>query len=356
MTFSIVAHDPGSASWGVAVASKCLAVGSAVPWGRAGAGAVATQGLANLAYGPDGLEMLARGEPAAAAVQRLTGPDAERDQRQVGVVDAEGDGASFTGARCLPWAGGAAGRGLVAQGNLLAGPEVIQAMVAAYRSAAGQPFAGRLLAALRAGEGAGGDRRGRQSAALRVWRAGGSYGGGADVAVDLRVDDHADPVGELARLVDLQELYFGRPDPATLLPLEGALAGQVGEVLATLGYDPAAKGGLWPALEEWSGVENFEERTVPGRLDPVVWEILRARAGRAPGGPASDGRASDGPAPGGPAPGGPAPGGEPLGAAPGDVALGGVALGGVAVGGAAADGAVARTPESRGPGGSAPGG
>jgi uncharacterized Ntn-hydrolase superfamily protein len=281
MTFSIVAHDAGSASWGVAVASKCLAVGSAVPWGRAGAGAIATQALANLAYGPDGLELLAGGEPAAAAVQRLTGPDAERDQRQVGIVDAAGDGASFTGSRCMPWAGGAAGDGLAVQGNLLAGPRVIEAMVAAYRSAAGAPLARRLLAALRAGDGAGGDRRGRQSAALRVWRAGGSYGGGADVAVDLRVDDHPDPVAELGRLVDLQELYFGRPDPATLLPLEGELADQVGAALAAVGYDPAAKGGLAPALEEWSGVENFEERTVPGKLDPVVWGILRDRAGLA---------------------------------------------------------------------------
>lgn len=285
MTFSIAAHDAGTASWGVAVASKCLAVGSAVPWGRAGVGAIATQALANLAYGPGGLALLAGGEPAAAAVHRLTGPDAERDQRQLGIVDAAGDGASFTGSRCLPWAGGTAGGGLAVQGNLLVGPQVIEAMVAAYRLAAGEPFARRLLAALRAGDAAGGDRRGRQSAALRVWRAGGSYGGGADIAVDLRVDDHADPVGELGRLVGLQELYFGRPDPATLLPLEGELADQVGAALLAVGYDPAAKGGLAPALEEWSGVENFEERTVPGRLDPVVWRILRDRAGLAPDAP-----------------------------------------------------------------------
>jgi uncharacterized Ntn-hydrolase superfamily protein len=281
VTFSIVAHDPDTASWGVAVASKCLAVGSAVPWGRAGAGAVATQALANLAYGPDGLELLAAGEAAAAAVRRLTDADAERDQRQVGIVDASGDGASFTGSRCLPWAGGIAGDGVAVQGNLLAGPEVVEAMAAAYRSATGEPFARRLLEAVRAGDAAGGDRRGRQSAALRVWRAGASYGGGTDVAVDLRVDDHADPVGELGRLLGLQELYFGRPDPATLLPLEGELAERVGAALAAVGYDPAAKGGLAAALDEWSGVENFEERMVPGKLDPVVWGILRDQAGEA---------------------------------------------------------------------------
>jgi uncharacterized Ntn-hydrolase superfamily protein len=278
MTFSIAAYDPDTTSWGVAVASRCLAVGSAVPWGRAGAGAIATQALANLAYGDDGLELLGAGQSAAATVERLTAGDSLRDQRQVGIVDARGTAASHTGSRCMHWAGGRVRDGFTVQGNLLAGPEVVEAMVAAYEAAASEPFARRLLAAVRAGDAAGGDRRGRQSAAMQVWRAGGSYGGGADRAVDLRVDDHADPVGELDRLLGLQELYFNRPDPATLLPLEGELAERVGVALAAVGYDPAAKGGLAPALDEWSGVENFEERMVPGKLDPVVWGILRDRA------------------------------------------------------------------------------
>jgi uncharacterized Ntn-hydrolase superfamily protein len=316
MTFSIAAYDPDTASWGVAVASKCLAVGSAVPWGRAGAGAVATQALANLAYGDDGLELLAAGESAAATVERLTAGDALRDQRQVGIVDAGGGAASHTGSHCMHWAGGTVREDFTVQGNLLAGPEVVDAMVAAYEASSSQPFARRLLAAVRAGDAAGGDRRGRQSAALRVWRAGGSYGGGADRAVDLRVDDHDDPVAELGRLLGLQELYFERPDPATLLPLEGELADQVAVALAAVGYDPVAKGGLRPALDEWSGVENFEERMVPGKLDPIVWRILRDRAASVGVGaagaaahPAGEASAAPGGSAGGSAGGGPAAGG-----------------------------------------------
>lgn len=280
MTFSIAAFDPASASWGVAVASKFLAVGAAVPWGRAGAGAIATQATANLSFGPDGLDLLAQDLPAASVVERLTAADPDRDHRQLGVVDAKGRGATFTGAACLDWAGGVAGDGFAVQGNILAGPEVVDAMVAAWRSAAGSPLARRLVEALAAGDAAGGDRRGRQSAALRVWRAGAAYGGVLDMAVDLRVDDHQVPVGELARLLDLHELYFGRPDPATLLDLEGELAGRVAASLERLGYPTGPGGRLAEALETWAGTENFEERLVPGKLDPVVWEQLRRQAGR----------------------------------------------------------------------------
>jgi uncharacterized Ntn-hydrolase superfamily protein len=280
VTFSIAAFDPASASWGVAVASKFLAVGAAVPWGRAGAGAIATQATANLSFGPDGLDLLAQDLPAASVVERLTAADPDRDHRQLGVVDAKGRGATFTGAACLDWAGGVAGDGFAVQGNILAGPEVVDAMVAAWRSAAGSPLARRLVEALAAGDAAGGDRRGRQSAALRVWRAGAAYGGVLDMAVDLRVDDHQVPVGELARLLDLHELYFGRPDPATLLDLEGELAGRVAASLERLGYPTGPGGRLAEALETWAGTENFEERLVPGKLDPVVWEQLRRQAGR----------------------------------------------------------------------------
>jgi uncharacterized Ntn-hydrolase superfamily protein len=277
MTFSIVGFDPESASWGIAVASKFLAVGAMVPWGRAGAGAVATQAMANLSYGPDGLGLLGDGLAADEVVARLTEADPEHEHRQLGVVDAAGRGATWTGASCLDWAGGEAGDGYAVQGNILTGPEVVAAMVDAWHRG-GEAFPRRLVAALAAGDRAGGDRRGRQGAALRVWRAGASYGSVLDIAIDLRVDDHRAPVDELARLLDLHELYFGKPDPASLLPLEGALAAQVAASLERLGYATAGGAKLFEALERWAGTENFEERLVPGKLDPVVLEQLRRQA------------------------------------------------------------------------------
>jgi len=277
MTFSIVGFDSSSASWGIAVASKFLAVGSAVPWGRAGDGAVATQAMANLSYGPEGLDLMAEGFAAEQVVSVLTRADDERDHRQLGVVDAAGRGATWTGASCLDWAGGEAGDGYAVQGNILTGPEVVAAMVEAWHGG-GEVLSRRLLTALTAGDRAGGDRRGRQGAALRVWRAGAAYGGVLDTAIDLRVDDHRAPVDELARLLDLHELYFGKPDPASLLPLEGALAAQVAASLERLGYATLGGAKLAEALETWAGTENFEERLVPGKLDPVVLEQLRRQA------------------------------------------------------------------------------
>ncbi len=278
MTFSIVAFDADSDSWGIAVASKFLAVGAVVPWGRAGAGAVATQAMANLAYGPDGLDLLADGLPADQVVARLTDADNQYENRQVGVVDSRGRGATFTGGSCLDWAGGEAGDGYAVQGNILAGPQVVAAMSRAWQERAGEAFERRLLAALAAGDRAGGDRRGRQSAALRVWREGAAYGGILDIAVDLRVDDHRAPVDELGRLLDLHELYFGQPEPASLLPLEGDVAAEVAVSLDRLGYPTDGGARLVEALDTWAGVENFEERLVPGKLDPVLLEQLRSRA------------------------------------------------------------------------------
>jgi uncharacterized Ntn-hydrolase superfamily protein len=278
MTFSIVAFDPDSDSWGIAVASKFLAVGAVVPWGRAGAGAVATQATANLSYGPSGLDLLAGRATADDVVAQLTGADDERDHRQVGMVDAEGRGATFTGPSCLDWAGGQAGDGFAIQGNILAGPQVVAAMVEAWQGHADEAFERRLVAALAAGDQAGGDRRGRQSAALRVWRAGAAYGGVLDIAIDLRVDDHQVPVAELGRLLDLHTLYFGKPDPEALLPLEGALATEVADALEKLGYPTAGGTTLAEALDTWAGTENYEERLVPGKLDPVVLEQLRQQA------------------------------------------------------------------------------
>jgi uncharacterized Ntn-hydrolase superfamily protein len=261
MTFSIVAHADGQ--WGVAVASKFLAVGAAVPAARWGAGAVATQAFANLAYRPEGLRLLEEGRSAAEVVEALTSADPMAAQRQVGVVDRGGRSATYTGADCFAWAGGRSGHGFATQGNILTGPEVLEAVVSSYQASEG-PLARRLAEALLAGDRAGGDRRGRQSAALLVVSEAGGYGGGSDVLVDLRVDDHADPVPELLRLLDLHHLYFGTPEE--VLPLEGDLAAEVSERLQRLGYT---------ALDDWAGVENFEERMVTGGIDALVLEQLR---------------------------------------------------------------------------------
>jgi uncharacterized Ntn-hydrolase superfamily protein len=279
VTFSIVAFDRESESCGVAVASKCLAVGHAVPWGGADAGAIATQALANLSYGPDGLALLRAGRSAPEVLAELVAGDELAARRQLGVVDVAGRAASHTGGECLPWAGGIVDDEVAVQGNILAGEQVVAAMLDAYRAAGSEPFVRRLLRALEAGDAVGGDRRGKQSAAVRVWREGAAYGGGLDMAVDLRTDDHDEPVAELARLVDLHELYFCRPEPGTLLDLDGELGQEVASGLAALGYEPER--GFEAALGRWIGTENFEERDVPGKIDPLVLEHLRRQAAAA---------------------------------------------------------------------------
>jgi uncharacterized Ntn-hydrolase superfamily protein len=280
VTFSVVAFEPQSESCGVAVASKCLAVGHAVPWGGADAGAIATQALANLSYGPEGLALLRAGRSAPDVVAELVGKDGLASRRQLGVVDLAGRAANHTGDECLPWAGGIVDGEVAVQGNILAGEHVVRAMLDAYRASAGLPLVRRLLAALEAGDAAGGDRRGKQSACVRVWREGAAYGGGLDIAVDLRVDDEPEPVTELARLVDLHYLYFTRPDPDTLLDLDAELEREISSRLATLGYEPEA--GFADAFARWVGTENFEERDVPGKVDPLVLEHLRRQASAAP--------------------------------------------------------------------------
>jgi uncharacterized Ntn-hydrolase superfamily protein len=277
MTFSIVGHsidaaDGSTVSMGVAVASKFLAVGAAVPAAAVDVGAIATQAFANLAYRPDGLRLLGEGRSAQETLDALTAADEGRDQRQAGVVDATGRSATFTGPACHDWAGGRTGDGYSVQGNILTGPGVVEAMEKAWLDSEGR-LADRLLTALTAGDLAGGDRRGRQSAALLVVRRAGGYGGTSDVEVDLRVDDHPDPVPELGRLLDLHRLYFDRPDPGTLLPLEGELADEVDLRVRSLGFD---------TLDDWAGVENYEERLVDGQIDPLVLSQLRAATGAAP--------------------------------------------------------------------------
>src|SRR5439155_17152877 len=273
MTFSIVARSADGQALGVAVASKFLAVGAAVPAAEADVGVLATQSYANLAYRPQGLALLRTGVAAADVVAGLTAADPGRAQRQLGVVGPVGDGATYTGAGCHDWAGGIAGDGYAIQGNILAGKQVVVAMAEAWAASdPAAPLARRLLAALAAGDRAGGDRRGRQSAALLVVAKGQGYGGTSDVLAELRVDDHPDPVPELRRLLDLHALYFDKPDPDRLLELTGDLADEVAGRLADLGYRDRK---LDAALASWAGVENLEERMVPGRIDPLVLAHLR---------------------------------------------------------------------------------
>jgi uncharacterized Ntn-hydrolase superfamily protein len=278
MTFSIVATNADRTRFGIAVASKFLAVGSAVPAARAGAGALATQAWANTGYKADGIALLTNGANAEETVRTLTGNDAKRESRQLGVVDAAGRAATYTGGDCTDWAGGVAGDGYAIQGNILAGSRVIALMEEAWLGAdPKEPLAERLLAALAAGDKAGGDKRGRQSAALFVVGAEGGYGGGDDVVVDLRVDDHEAPIPELARLLKIHEMLFGTPDPKDLLELSGGLAEEVRSLLGARGYiaGDVTTPELDRVLASWAGVENLEERLVPGRLDPVVLNHLR---------------------------------------------------------------------------------
>jgi uncharacterized Ntn-hydrolase superfamily protein len=274
MTVSIVARSADGQRWGVAVASKFLAAGAVVPGVRAPLGAIATQSFANLRYLPDGFALLADGRSAHEALEALVLADDGRGQRQAGIVDGRGGAASFTGEDCLPWAGGVIGPGYAIQGNILTGADVVSEMERAFlASDHADPLALRLHAALLAGDRAGGDSRGRQSAAILVGGVGAGYGGGSDIAVDLRVDDHPDPVVELGRLLRIHDLLFGKPTETW--PLEGEAADRLRRALDTLGYaDPD----LTRALEHAAGVENLEERLVPGAIDPVVLAYLEERA------------------------------------------------------------------------------
>ena len=279
-TFSIAAFDPGTDSLGVAVQSKFLAVGSVVPWARAGVGAVATQAMANFNYGPRGLDLMAKGMTAEETVEALTSSDEGRAHRQLGVVDARGRAATFTGPECFDWAGGVRGEHYAAQGNILVGRETVDAMARVYEGAEGD-LAARLLAALDAGQEAGGDSRGRQSAALLVVREGGGYGGDNDRVIDLRVDDHPDPIKELIRIRDLHTLYFGETGPEDVVAVDGDVREQVVDSLRRLGYlreDDPDDEALYRALTVFIGTENFEEREqARGYLDREVLEFMRGK-------------------------------------------------------------------------------
>ncbi|MDX6472660.1 MAG: hypothetical protein QOK22_1476 [Gaiellaceae bacterium] len=266
-TKSIAACDLEASQWGVAVQSKFLSVGSVVPWAEPGVGAIATQAYANPRYGPDGLALLREGLDAAAVVERLVAADDGRDERQLGVVDAQGTSASWTGPACSDWAGHRTGHCYAAQGNILVGPETVDALAVTFEATAGRPLEQRLIECLAAAQLAGGDRRGQQSASLLIVERNGGYAQLSDVVADLRVDDHPRPIEELQRIYMLHDRLFGKTPRAEWLPLEGALGDEVRDRLAGLGYD---------SLLDWAGVENLEER-VDGTdaIDPVVLEALR---------------------------------------------------------------------------------
>jgi uncharacterized Ntn-hydrolase superfamily protein len=265
-TYSIAACDLAAGQWGVAVQSKFLAVGSVVPWAEPGAGAIATQAYANPRYGPDGLALLRQGRPAQDVVEELTAADDGRAERQLGVVDARGGAATFTGGGCHEWAGGRTGDGYAAQGNILVSGSTVDALAETFE-ASGGPLAERLLASLAAAQAAGGDRRGQQSASLLVVERDGGYAALSDTLVDLRVDDHERPIEELQRLHEIHGLLFGKTPRERWLPLDEGLRLEVDDLLARLGHD---------SLADWAGVANLEER-VDGEteIDPVVLEELR---------------------------------------------------------------------------------
>lgn len=282
-TFSIVAYDSDGPAWGIAVASKFPAVGAVVPWARAGSGAVATQSYANTTYGPRGLQLLGAGGGADAVLQELIEGDENRATRQVGLVDAQGGGATFTGDECHEWAGGFTGEGFAVQGNILTGPEVARAIAETYMATQGG-LPERLMAALLAGDRAGGDRRGRQSAALLVVKAEGGYAGLNDRWIDYRVDDHEDPVPELNKLLELHHLYFEESPREDQLDIRGEVAADLQAIMADLGYYQGAPSGAWdPATREalvaFVGAENFEDRTdlERGVIDRPVYDYLRRK-------------------------------------------------------------------------------
>jgi uncharacterized Ntn-hydrolase superfamily protein len=269
-TYSICACDLEAGQWGVATQSKFLAVGSVVPWAEPHVGSIATQSYANPRFGPDGLALLREGLSAEEVMEQLTGADEDRELRQLGVIDREGRAATFTGSGCHAWAGGRTGEHYAAQGNILVSGATVDALATTFEATPGRPLAERLLDCLDAAETAGGDRRGRQSAAILVVERDGGYAGLSDSLVDLRVDDHEDPLGELRRLYRLHDELFGKTPRDEWITVDEVLRAELDELLVRVGHG---------TLADWAGVENLEER-VDGEdeIDPVVLARLRESA------------------------------------------------------------------------------
>ncbi|WP_210367212.1 DUF1028 domain-containing protein [Bacillus sp. REN3] len=278
MTFSIVGYDPKEKEWGIAVQSKFLGVGALVPFAKAGVGAVATQSYANTAYGPQALEWMAQGKSASEAMELITRDDPDKEMRQVGLIDAEGNAATFTGTYCYDWAGGVTGKHFAAQGNILVDEKTVQAIAGIFEVKKGS-LAERLLAALDAGQEAGGDSRGQQSAALLIVKEKGGYGGYNDRYIDLRVDDHPEPIKELIRIYGLHQLYFSKSKPENVAAIEGEVKDEVVKQLKRLDYlksGPANEEELFKALTSFIHTENFEEREQErGKIDLDVLAFMK---------------------------------------------------------------------------------
>ena len=284
-TYSIVACDLEKREWGVAVASKFLASGAVVSWAQAEVGAIATQARAKLTYGPDGLALLSDGDSAEMVLKAITSADSDRAERQVGIVDRQGEASAHTGKKCLDWAGHRTGDGFTCQGNILTGPEVLEAMAEKFEQAEGE-LVDRLVAALQAGEAAGGDKRGKQSAAAMVVREGGGYGGDNDRYLDLRVDDDPDPIHRLKELVAMHHVFFKPAIELEFIPIEDEVARELQTMASRLGYYPGAPNGEWDqeskqAFELLIANENLEERWSldqnPDLIDSMALEYLRLR-------------------------------------------------------------------------------
>ena len=281
MTFSIVASDPDRKEWGVATQSKFLAVGAVVPWAQANVGAVATQSYANTTFGPNGLALIASGLSAQETLDRLLAEDEGREHRQVGIVDRAGHVATFTGKECLAWAGGLIGQGYAVQGNILVGEETVKAIAHGFEHAAGE-LADRLVAALLAGQRAGGDRRGQQSAAVLVVHEHGGYAGFNDRYLDLRVDDDPHPIERLQEILELHHLYFGKLDPASLIPIDVRSARELQRIARQSNHYRGPLNGKYDeatrkSVEELISVENLEDRWPFGenKIDPIAFKYLQ---------------------------------------------------------------------------------
>ncbi|MER2057746.1 MAG: DUF1028 domain-containing protein [Niallia sp.] len=275
MTFSIVGYDPKEKEWGIAVQSKFLGVGAVVPWAKAGVGAVATQSYANTSFGPEGLRLMEEGKSAEEALHALLDKDPGREQRQVGFVDAKGNAATYTGKECYDWAGGVTGPYFAAQGNILVDENTVKAMAESFQKTEGS-LAARLLTALQAGQNAGGDSRGQQSAALLVVKDRGGYGGFNDRYIDLRVEDHEEPIKELTRIYQLQQLYFAPSKPENVIPIAGNTLEELTTHLQRLGYLNEKITEIPEALTTYIHTENFEEREQKtGFIDLEVLEYMK---------------------------------------------------------------------------------
>ncbi|MFD1039279.1 DUF1028 domain-containing protein [Virgibacillus byunsanensis] len=280
MTFSIVGFDPETKELGIAVQSKFIGVGTVVPWAKAGVGAVATQAFANPAYGPDGLRLMEQGKTAQETITILTENDEGKEDRQVGVVDANGNAATFTGNRCYDWAGGRAGKHYTAQGNILVSQETVNAMADTFEKTTGT-LAERLLTALDAGQEAGGDSRGKQAAAIYVVKEKGGYLGADDRYIDLRVDEHPDPIKELIRIYHLHQLYFGTTKPENILEIKDDIRDEIQNQLYRLGLlanNDVDDQTLHEQLTVFLHVENFEGRELEkGKMDKEVLDFMKSK-------------------------------------------------------------------------------